>query len=157
MTSTSAYRDWIAEMLESQSSWRARKAEEWPDDSRNARSSAALSAAAKFVRDMDPEHPAVRQFAELGKVLDAEGLNGDPETITATYAAGRFFFGREPAQPSSAHFERLLDDMFAETLESWAASEMNSGEELPPLVVAYVEAHGFTVTRWNDEDDDEDV
>ena len=147
MTSTSealAVRGWLADLLESQSSWRAMKAQDWPDDKRNARCSRALANAANYVRTLNGAHPQLVRFVELGETLDEERLNGGVETISGTDAAGRFFFDNNSQDPTERDFDWLLECMFIETLESWADSPTTTGIELPASFVEYLKANGVT-------------
>ena len=65
-------RDFLIGKLESCANWRARKAEEYPDDPRNACAAAALEAAAREVRAMLSEDLRLARLEWLAGTEDAD-------------------------------------------------------------------------------------
>jgi hypothetical protein len=165
---TLAMRDWIAELLDSQSSWRTLKAQEWPDDLRNRRSSDALAAAAEYVRNLEEPNQALYLFGEFLQLMDDEAEQQGFAIEAATFVggssiAGRFFFDNGTRDPEPSDFDRLVLDMFYETLEGWRTTIEDSGVDGAvaggrvaiglPLVEFFAE-HGYPLFV---EDDDEDA
>jgi hypothetical protein len=154
-----AYRATLADSLDGQSRWRAHKAERWPDDERNARSSRGLDAAAEYVRGLDEQNPGVRRFVELAERLDAEEAfpwPTDPHTIVGgSYTASRFFFGKGSREPEPSDFDRLLEDMFDETLYELRRTADWINAQPSPDLGRYFADHGYPL--WDDEEDENDV
>ena len=70
-------REILAEHLDSQAWWRSIKADEYPDDRRNERSSTALSDLAKQVRNLPAAHDGLRLLDEAGGFFDGVVLCGE--------------------------------------------------------------------------------
>jgi hypothetical protein len=150
-----AYRECLADSLEGQSKWRAHKAEQFPDDERNTRSSRALAAAAEYVRQLDEQHPGVRRFVELAERLDAETFrwNTDPRVIIAgAHAAAQFFFGKGSRDAEPSDFDRLLEDMFGEALNVMRQNSDWFDAQPSDDLARYFERQGYPL--WDDEEDD---
>jgi hypothetical protein len=62
----------IARYLDGQAAWREAKADEYPEDERNARSALALSQLAQHVRCLPDDDPRI---AELARIHSTHGLD----------------------------------------------------------------------------------
>jgi hypothetical protein len=117
-------------------SWRAKKAEQYPDDARNRRSAAALEGAATYVdslryrvdRDTEPEdlpdglqlmYKNIEETRHLGWLDEAQAV------------AARFFFDRNDDIPTTADYERLLFDI-AQACQPEEAAELFADIVPPP-------------------------
>jgi hypothetical protein len=160
-TLTNAYSAWLAEVLESQAHWRSLKAEDWPDDERNARSSRALTAAAEYARGLDDSSPPVRPFVKLSELARACGMTGEPEhVIGGAEVAGRFWFQTErelPREPQTHDFDRLIAKMHQSTLESYDIAVLVPGDDLDDdgvsALFAYIRSHGVEPLFLLEDDD----
>jgi hypothetical protein len=65
------YREQLVHSLEDSAEWRARIAEEYPNDERNARSAAALGAVARDVATLPDGDPRLRRLVRLYEAGDA--------------------------------------------------------------------------------------
>ena len=65
------YREQLVHSLEDSAEWRARKAEEYPNDERNGRSAAALDGAARDVAAIPDDDPRLRRLVRLYEAGDA--------------------------------------------------------------------------------------
>lgn len=143
---------WIAEVLESQASWRRSKAEEYPDDLRNARSAAMLEEVAESVRELeDPDaSPGMRGFSAFDAMVEAPELES---LVHAGYRTGRFGFDNT-AKP--ADFEEALSDLLDDSIESWADYLGDGGKDQPRSaeLVQFFKDAGFPL--WHDEDEEAD-
>ena len=63
----------LVESVEHAAEWRAEKAKEHPDDTRNADCSRSLNALAERLKELPPDHPKLREILGLEKVADDEG------------------------------------------------------------------------------------
>ena len=70
-----AAREWLQSTLEGSAEWRARKAEEYPDDQRNASSAAALAQAAQDVAAMADDDPRLSSLGRLYEISDDEAMS----------------------------------------------------------------------------------
>jgi hypothetical protein len=86
----------LAEYLRQTASWRGEKVREYPDDARNARSSAALEELAAYVESVPDEDPRLRGLSELGRVDDGVYSPGE----TAGHMISRYGFYRDTHSPS---------------------------------------------------------
>ena len=59
------YQSWLVMDVEGTASWRAEKAVQYPEDTRNIDSSRALSALAVRLKELPPEHPKLRELWRL--------------------------------------------------------------------------------------------
>ena len=94
----------LADYLAEQAEWRWRKAEEYPEDPRNARSAEALGKLAAYVRSLSAEDPI---FIGLESVQATEAdvyLPGDEGRALIS----RYGFRQEPENPHS-FLERVLE------------------------------------------------
>ncbi len=64
----------LAADIQGQADWRAQKAEEYPEDERNARCSAALSRLAKSVEAISDDHPLFQRLKRLANTLGEDGM-----------------------------------------------------------------------------------
>ncbi len=55
----------LADQAECSGDWRREKAEEYPDDERNAEAADKLYALAKGLRSLNPQSPLVQRYAQL--------------------------------------------------------------------------------------------
>ena len=59
------YQSWLVVDVESTASWRAEKAVEYPEDTRNIDSSRSLSTLAVRLGELPPDHPKLRELWRL--------------------------------------------------------------------------------------------
>ncbi len=156
--STAAYAEALAELFESTAAFRRDKAEQFPEDGRNLRSSMALEAAAAYLRTIDPvENRGLRLFAEFEDHLEAWRDPRDPAEIVSmsSHVASRFCFDNATAAPAPRDFDRLIASVFTETLEGWRDS-LEDGIDTPPrALVAFFDEHGVPLWESDDEEDDD--
>ncbi len=60
-----SYTEWLIEEIEGNADWRTRKAEKYPEDERNLRSSQALRNLAARMNEVPADHPKVRDLWRL--------------------------------------------------------------------------------------------
>ncbi len=93
----------LSDYFRSQADWRQRKAEEYPDDARNAQSAAALYSLAEYVEpDERGDHEAEGVDALLPHLFEGFSLGGEE----AHRAVSRYGFGYTATAPTQ-HIEFL--------------------------------------------------
>ncbi len=60
-----SYTEWLIEEIEGNADWRTRKAEEYPEDERNLRSSQALRNLAARMKELSADHPKIQELWRL--------------------------------------------------------------------------------------------
>ncbi len=60
-----SYTEWLIEEIGSKADWRTRKAEEYPEDERNLRSSQALRNLTARMKELSADHPKIQEFWRL--------------------------------------------------------------------------------------------
>jgi len=103
----------LGEFLDSQAAWRAFKAEEYPADDRNLRSSEALRDLAAYVRELPDSDSTIRRMARAMR-----GPPSDPFPVGehASSFAARIGFGYLPVS-ASAELERFAECIERDTRE----------------------------------------
>jgi hypothetical protein len=86
----------LAQFLRERSEWRSEKAEEYPDDRRNARSAECLAALADYVSRLPADDEALRLLAAIHKPYGSDTFHPSTE---GKYMISRFGFDR-PVPPS---------------------------------------------------------
>ena len=132
----------LIERLEDQARWREAKADDWPGDPRNQNCAEALWTAADVVRQFEPhELPAVRSFVAFARLLEREGIGGDPWALAdGSFIAGRFHFDGHRRDVAYVDVIGCLNEMFRQSLTGYAdALEI---EEVTPGLRRYFKAHG---------------
>lgn len=79
MVSTKTVREALAEWFREQSQFRQRKAEQYPLDTRNADSAAALEQVAVYVLSLPDADPQLRKLSKSAALLFAEGVFSSPK------------------------------------------------------------------------------
>ena len=74
-------REWLVQSLESSADWRERKAEEYPDDARNATCAAALAQAAREVAALPDDDPRLVTLERLPHDEEAWGSYSEVENL----------------------------------------------------------------------------
>lgn len=148
------YRGILADHLDETARWREDKPEQFPEDARNARSAAALTAAAEYLRSIeDPVgNLAVRRYAEFDDELSSWTSVDPVGLIDPGEVAGRFFFDNGQRQPTPHDFDALLLRVFDETLRSWREHIQDGIDQPPRSLVEFFRDNG--VPLWEDEADD---
>jgi hypothetical protein len=141
----------LIERLEDQARWREAKADDWPGDPRNRNCAEALWTAADVVRQFEPhELPAVRSFVAFARLLESEGIGGDPwGLVDGSFIAGRFHFDNHRRSVTYVDVVGCLNDIFRRSLREYG--EALEIEEVTPRLCRYFETHGVRF----DEDDGE--
>jgi hypothetical protein len=95
-------RDLLAGYIETQVEWREAKAEEYPEDARNARSSTALHELAAYVRGLPNADARLDRLAAMGDYLSMDGFlcPGDE----ASRLISRFGFDHAEGTPQASMF-----------------------------------------------------
>ena len=60
-----SYTEWLIEEIEGKVNWRTRKAEEYPEDEQNLRSSHALRNLATKMKELPADHPKIQELWRL--------------------------------------------------------------------------------------------
>jgi hypothetical protein len=149
------FRDALSEKLEASADWRRLKAEEYPDDARNARSADALEQAAEYVRGLDKTHRGLDRFADFAYELllwtrTEHVAENASEVLGGSEAMSPFYFDGQRDRPRVGDFERLLRDVHEETLEGWRETILENGDQPPRELVSYFEA--CDVPFWRHEE-----
>jgi PIN like domain len=76
----------LAEDFELKAEWRDQKAEEWPDDTRNARAAEGLRGLAQYVRTLQDDDPRLRRLARVWSSGHPDG--GAAQLLLDTYGFG---------------------------------------------------------------------
>ncbi len=107
--------------VESTADWRARKAEEYPDDPRNDRSAKALAKLARRLSRIKSDHPTIRALAEFWEREDtqAEQIKADLTDEQSRYI-GRYGFDY-PEDGDPVGFLQDLQDLVAAVRSEEAA------------------------------------
>jgi len=138
----------IVQDIESSAEWRGRKAEEYPDDARNAQSAAALELAAREVAALPDDDP---RLVRLESVEDEDTIEHYVEV--KDLIIGRHGFGPGATQTT----DELLAALVREVDVSEAWSEKKTG---PVEVWLRLGDAGFGISGklvFEDESVDEDV
>jgi hypothetical protein len=154
------YAGLAADYLEEQAAWRQRKADEWPDDPRNARSAAALAAAATYVRQLDDSHRQLDLLAGLDAELEAWQHGGSLDAGTgaltvdeqASGTVARFCFDNEATTPGPRQFEWLLGQVVAGAAGS-LRDEIEAGTSQPPGSLVELLAE-LGAPLWEDDEEE---
>lgn len=117
----------LAVTVEGQAEWRDHKAEEFPDDYRNAAAASALRELAEWIRD-NPEHPSVQAVMAVqeASALDLENPTGEH---TSRMLSRYGYDPRDAEDPST--FLRGLAMMLqdeVQTLEAEMDGDSNDGD-----------------------------
>jgi hypothetical protein len=126
----SAYAAALADKLDQTAAWRREKAEQFPDDRRNGRCAAALTAAAEYLRSGRGNRKLVGAIMLWDELDSWRGIEA-PEEVISEDVSGRFFFDNGTREPAEDDFDELITAMFRETLASWRES-IESGIDQPP-------------------------
>lgn len=84
----------LAEQAGCGAEWRQKKAEEYPDDERNAAAAAELSALAEGLGSLNPQTPLVQRYAQLVE-LTSGGIEPSESEIFGRVGFDYFFSGAE--------------------------------------------------------------
>ncbi|MGI8411454.1 MAG: hypothetical protein ACR2QA_02970 [Solirubrobacteraceae bacterium] len=101
--------DVIAEGIESQASWRDQKAEEYPDDFRNARAADGLKQLAEYVRRLPDNDPRVQSLNPIA-VQPTGGDVFSPGAETDRLIS-RFCFDNDGTPPTDDQCSSFFDDV----------------------------------------------
>jgi hypothetical protein len=149
------YRELLADHLEETAGWRRAKAEQHPEDERNANSAQALDLAAEYVRGLPDDHRALRPFEAFdAELYEWNGL--DPAAIFAAVEerreASKFRFARGAySKPTTRDVDALVLKVYEETLRGWRDA---IGISQPPgTLVKLFEEHG--VPLWDEDGGDD--
>jgi hypothetical protein len=101
--------------LEESAHWRDLKAEEYSEDTRNARCAAALHAAAEYVLNVD-ESAGLERLAELNEACADSGIEligeGSFRGEASQRLVSRYFFDNHPGEPDEGFHEELLRGLY---------------------------------------------
>lgn len=104
----SSLRDSLALAVENTAAWRAEKAEEYPEDRRNARSAAALRDLAAGVSELPDDSPSLRRLWDLQQRLEGEPALAEAENLVL----GRYGFDApEPTPDAEAFVAQYADEL----------------------------------------------
>jgi hypothetical protein len=130
-------RQWLANAFTNSAAWRDEKAQEYPDDPRNAHSVEALLSAATYVQKID-ESMGIRLMCSFeraasesgNEVADAElvGLGLLPGSESQRIVGRYFFFPGDELPDATAH-EELLRELYEACLHD--AREWDVDEDSP--------------------------
>jgi len=113
MNSGTAFRRVLAEHLRNQAAWRAGKADEYPEDARNARSAAALEALAEHVERLPDTDANLRLLAAVHESYASDVFSPSEEGAALI---SRFGFDQEEPRD---RFEQFLSQLAsADTIEA---------------------------------------
>lgn len=125
----------LSEYVREQAYWREEKAEEYPDDQRNAQSAAALNSLADYLETEDGEaNRSATYINQLGGPDELLALGEESKRLV-----GRYGFGY-PASSIAQH-EAFLDELSVEVMKDIYAYAAEHGEDWSDtLIAAEVEA-----------------
>jgi hypothetical protein len=117
----------LAEYLASKAHWRARKADEYPEDARNKRSAEALAALETHVRGLpDDDEQILALGANWGVVDGTVGIFAPSEE--ADRFIGRLGFDGPVEDPAEVLGALIVLQREAQEHEAWAEAEAGEGE-----------------------------
>jgi hypothetical protein len=149
MTTTTRYREWLVEALESSAAWRRDVDSRFPDDPRNANCANALLEAADVVRQFSDNHPAFEAMAEIDREASEAGTDFfSQEGSGRSSFAGRYGFEQDLTPVTEESVNRLVREVvkeqeheLRETL-AWRAIEDEEGIE-HILALEDRDGHGY--------------
>ena len=112
----SVFKETLVSKVEGQAKWRAERAEEWPEDQRNARSFQALSRLAEALNAIPDDHEIYRNLERLTDRLGGDGLlrlaeQGGEELLISRY-------GLDSSADDGSDPERFLRGLLGIYLEA---------------------------------------
>jgi len=122
MRSAAWTRQLLAEYLRNQARWRAEKADEYPDDDRNARSAAALTALATHVEALPESDESLLSLTAMhemqGGHIDVYSPSEMGNHVISRFGFDRVRFGRGDSTPDFDDFLSYLASVEAEEVAS---------------------------------------
>lgn len=155
-------RNFVADKLDESSAWRSLKAQDFPDDQRNATSAIALAAAAARVRGLqvdppDPDLPeGMQNILHLARALDCSDPWAEmPWGTEASTMAGRYGFGAVSVPSGGVPVHETVDtiDPFLSALYEAMLDDLESYADDDELVLSPALAGLLGADRVDDDGD----
>lgn len=119
------FKEALAQYFEEQSWFRQQKAEEYPEDSRNARAARGLLDLANYVRELPADDPRIVTIAAWNKPFDPDVINIAPSAATG---------GPEPSRFRFDSVDESVDEFLTSFARGCATSYAESTGQNYPLV-----------------------
>lgn len=104
------FKEWLVFKIEGAADWRAQKAEEYPDDARNASSSRALTKLAKGLAALPDDHEKIRALwrTVFGLAADEDAAAQHREDLNMILS--RYGFDGDEDGNAEAFLSQILDE-----------------------------------------------